>query len=119
MKYHEKDGDCTLDANAECIDCGAWHGDPCPLCGGSAYHKPACALVSPGPGGRTHADTLRFLSEAQNRAETASQQWTLAQAWASRHGRRTEALSASQRVSGYTEAADRLSTYARHLQSAL
>lgn len=44
---HERDEDCTLDANDVCIRCGLYHGDPCPLCEGRGFHKPGCEVVEP------------------------------------------------------------------------
>jgi hypothetical protein len=40
---HERDEECTLDENRECIECGLSHPDePCASCGGYAIHKPDC-----------------------------------------------------------------------------
>ena len=31
--------DCTVDPGTnECIECGVWHGDMCPDCGGRGFH---------------------------------------------------------------------------------
>jgi hypothetical protein len=46
VSHHTKDDDCTLDASDTCTECGVWHGDPCPECGGSGYHAPGCAIIA-------------------------------------------------------------------------
>jgi len=35
---HSTDRDCRTDSDDVCRDCGVWHGDPCPACGGRGYH---------------------------------------------------------------------------------
>jgi hypothetical protein len=43
---HYSDEDCDVDpATDSCRKCGVWHGAPCPACGGSGYHRGACALM--------------------------------------------------------------------------
>ncbi len=44
MSDHSKDSDCTLDSISVCVECGTYHGDPCPTCGGRGYHKAGCEL---------------------------------------------------------------------------
>jgi len=39
---HFRDAHCTLDENDTCIDCGVYHGDPCPDCGNRAFHADDC-----------------------------------------------------------------------------
>ena len=43
---HTRDDDCyvadSIDATDTCTICGAYHGDPCPDCGGRGYHEPEC-----------------------------------------------------------------------------
>jgi len=39
---HTTDRDCTLDHNDICVECGVWHGDPCPSCGGRGFHLDSC-----------------------------------------------------------------------------
>lgn len=41
---HHTDSDCTLNpADDCCIDCGVYHGEPCPGCGGRGFHVGPCA----------------------------------------------------------------------------
>jgi hypothetical protein len=40
---HECDGDCTLDEDGCCTECGVYHGDPCEECGGRGFHLPHCS----------------------------------------------------------------------------
>jgi hypothetical protein len=48
MTTHTKDSDCTIDPETDCcLECFAWHAEPCRECGGRAYHnhtteKPRC-----------------------------------------------------------------------------
>ena len=46
---HTSDADCllanSLDTDDTCRICGAYHGDPCPECGGRGYHQPDCSHV--------------------------------------------------------------------------
>jgi len=46
---HTSDADClaadSIDATNTCTICGAYHGDPCPECGGRGYHQPDCSHV--------------------------------------------------------------------------
>ncbi len=42
MNEHTQDSDCTLNLNDECVECGVYHGDPCPDCGGRGFHKSDC-----------------------------------------------------------------------------
>ena len=43
IQDHRRDEDCMIDpATSTCIRCGAEHGDPCPGCGGRAYHAATC-----------------------------------------------------------------------------
>jgi hypothetical protein len=43
MPVHDKDSDCVLDAlGYHCVECGVPHGDPCPECGGKAFHTERC-----------------------------------------------------------------------------
>jgi hypothetical protein len=43
VQDHRKDEDCTVDPQTgTCIACGVEHGDPCPECGGRAYHEDRC-----------------------------------------------------------------------------
>lgn len=45
---HTRDEQCTVDTESGCCtECGAEHGDPCPDCGGSAYHNPTCPRSDP------------------------------------------------------------------------
>lgn len=45
MPVHMRDSDCTIDLNYDtCIECGIYHGEPCPICGHRAYHAPYCPL---------------------------------------------------------------------------
>lgn len=47
---HEADEDCTIDpATGLCFVCGVEHGDPCPECGATAYHRPDCPETWPMP----------------------------------------------------------------------
>jgi hypothetical protein len=40
---HTRDTDCTLDANACCVTCGVYHGDPCGECNGKGFHSHECS----------------------------------------------------------------------------
>jgi hypothetical protein len=42
MNDHAQDSDCTLDSTDVCVECGTYHGDPCPICGGRGFHKEGC-----------------------------------------------------------------------------
>lgn len=43
---HTKDEDCTVDPETGCCSvCGVLHGDPCPCCGGSGFHKDGCSEI--------------------------------------------------------------------------
>lgn len=42
VRPHTTDADCTLDRFDGCTECGAYHGDPCPQCGGRGYHAASC-----------------------------------------------------------------------------
>lgn len=45
---HAQDEDCTVDPETnECIQCGTWHGDPCPDCGARAFHREDCPQMDP------------------------------------------------------------------------
>lgn len=37
-----RDEDCILDSEGACIVCGMFHGEPCAICGGRAYHRFGC-----------------------------------------------------------------------------
>ena len=40
---HESDADCTVNPRTgTCSGCSAFHGEPCPSCGGRGYHVPTC-----------------------------------------------------------------------------
>lgn len=39
---HERDSDCILGSDHTCIECGVWHGDKCPDCGGRGFHDSDC-----------------------------------------------------------------------------
>lgn len=45
MSEHTKDGDCTL-VDDICTECGVWHADPCPDCGGRGFHEDGCRDLS-------------------------------------------------------------------------
>lgn len=43
MSDHGKDSDCTIDPETDCCtECGVWHADPCPDCGGRGFHNDGC-----------------------------------------------------------------------------
>ena len=42
---HTADSDCTV-INDECSECGVYHGDPCPICGGRGFHALTCEVVN-------------------------------------------------------------------------
>lgn len=42
---HTKDSDCTVGETGACVICHVTHGDPCPECGGRAFHKDGCPIV--------------------------------------------------------------------------
>lgn len=43
---HERDEDCDVDPETgDCRECGVTHGDPCPDCGGSGFHRPECSVM--------------------------------------------------------------------------
>lgn len=43
---HSKDADCTVDPSThECHFCHVIHGEPCPECGGRAYHNAGCSYM--------------------------------------------------------------------------
>ena len=43
MPTHTRDSDCALDPRTDtCRDCGVYHGDPCPECGGRGFHALDC-----------------------------------------------------------------------------
>lgn len=44
---HTADEQCLLDAADTCLHCGAYHGDPCPFCHGSAFHRSGCLVMEP------------------------------------------------------------------------
>lgn len=44
---HNTDRDCTLDRSDICVECGVWHGDPCPDCGGRGFHLDSCPEMEP------------------------------------------------------------------------
>ena len=49
---HTRDEDCTVDpADDCCIECGVYHGDPCPACDGRGFHREACPDLCPVCGG--------------------------------------------------------------------
>jgi hypothetical protein len=43
---HTEDRDCTLDENDTCTECGVYHGDPCPDCGGRGFHLDECPATA-------------------------------------------------------------------------
>ena len=40
---HTKDNHCTL-VEDTCIECGVYHGEPCPDCEGRGFHNENCSL---------------------------------------------------------------------------
>ena len=48
MSEHTKDSDCTV-VDGLCIICHVGHDDPCPDCGGQAFHNPGCWEYEPEP----------------------------------------------------------------------
>ena len=36
---HIQDEDCVVRRDHTCCICGVYHGDPCPTCGGRAFHR--------------------------------------------------------------------------------
>jgi hypothetical protein len=40
---HQRDEDCTLDADEVCVGCGVSHRVPCEFCGGRGFHRDGCA----------------------------------------------------------------------------
>ena len=45
---HSQDSDCTVESETECCSgCGVYHGDPCPTCGGHAFHLDGCEENAP------------------------------------------------------------------------
>jgi hypothetical protein len=49
---HSRDEDCSVDEAAGCCrSCGVLHGDPCPGCGGSGYHREGCSDLEPAAAG--------------------------------------------------------------------
>jgi hypothetical protein len=49
LVYHEKDDDCKLDnpdgLPGTCVECGVYHDEPCPDCGGTGFHKDGCQEI--------------------------------------------------------------------------
>lgn len=45
MTPHNRDADCTLDADGTCTTCGTYHGDPCSACKGRGFHEEGCPNV--------------------------------------------------------------------------
>lgn len=42
---HETDADCAMFLiDDTCTECGVYHGDPCPGCGGRGYHVASCSM---------------------------------------------------------------------------
>ena len=41
MIRHTADDQCTV-VDGRCVECGATHAAPCPLCNAAAYHRPGC-----------------------------------------------------------------------------
>lgn len=40
---HHKDEDCDVDPDDDlCRECGVYHGEPCPKCGGRGFHRRVC-----------------------------------------------------------------------------
>ncbi len=39
---HRQDSDCRLGPVGVCLDCGVYHGEPCPNCGAKGFHDDAC-----------------------------------------------------------------------------
>lgn len=44
---HSKDSDCTVDRETNCCQvCRVYHGEPCPVCGGTGFHVNGCANIA-------------------------------------------------------------------------
>jgi|GEM_PF-2276059 len=44
---HLKDVDCVVDpVTGLCRECGVYHGDPCPGCGGRGFHSESCPALA-------------------------------------------------------------------------
>ncbi|HAX81607.1 MAG TPA: hypothetical protein DCY40_03430 [Actinobacteria bacterium] len=47
---HTRDDQCDVDPETDtCRGCGVGHGDPCPDCGGEAFHVEGCPVLAPQP----------------------------------------------------------------------
>ena len=55
MINHTKDAECTIDPETDlCKECGVYHGDPCPDCGGKGLHTDECPQMKEVSGIRLH-----------------------------------------------------------------